>query len=618
MSQMGLVFLILGITTVCFLVPKFRSDIVALISLLALYLFEIITVQEAFSGFANSVVIMIAALFVVGEGVFQTGLANAMGNSIIKMTGTSEFRMYLVVLTAVAVLSSFMSNTGTVAILLPVIFSLSRKINTNPSSILMPLAFASSIGGTFTLIGTAPNLIANQSLVSAGLEPLSFFAFTPLGVIIFVVAFVYMWFISRKILNKNQAETETGNEIEDVKKLTALYHIEEHIKYIEIPKRHSSIGKSIQETEWDVKYHINFLEALKQDTKKKFLFKQNPNTNWVTVTDTYVIDEGDKLIVSCDTEEYEAFLAENQLTDITKESENIHSLDKIQLAEVILTPNSSLINKSLAENHFRHKYGLTVIALKHQYHEARIATKNDTLSYGDTLLVHGSHKDIQVLAEEKDDTVVLTFTGIQNFTADDKVHITIAGAILLVMVAFLIQPWYSISATMVIVIAALAMVLSGCIKQPDHAYRSINWSTVVLIAAMLPMATALQKTNGIDYISNALIGSLGAFGPLAILAGLFALASVFSQFISNTATAVLLYPVAILTAQQLGVNAQPMVMSVAFSASMAFATPVATPPNAMVMAAGKYTFFDFIKIGLPMQIFIAVIIVLLIPVFYPL
>jgi di/tricarboxylate transporter len=366
-----------------------------------------------------------------------------------------------------------------------------------------------------------------------------------------------------------------------------------------------------------VRYHINFLEALKQDTRKKFLFTQSPNTNWVTVNDTYIIDAGDKLIVSCDTEEYEKFIAATDLNDITEGSRATESLDKIQLAEVILTPGSSFLNKSLAENHFRHKFRLTVIALKHQYHDARIATKDDTLKYGDTLLVHGSYKDIQLLAEEKEEAIVLTFTGLQNVAPEDTSHVPIAGAVLFAMVVFLIQPWYNISATMVIVIAALIMVLTGCIKQPDHAYRSINWSTIVLIAAMLPMATALQKTNGIDFISNALVESLGAMGPMAILAGLFAITSIFSQFISNTATAVLLYPVAIMTAQQLGVNAYPMVMGVAFSASMAFSTPVATPPNAMVMAAGKYSFFDFVKIGLPMQTVIAVVIVLLIPFFYP-
>ncbi|MDQ2085640.1 SLC13 family permease [Herbivorax sp. ANBcel31] len=222
---------------------------------------------------------------------------------------------------------------------------------------------------------------------------------------------------------------------------------------------------------------------------------------------------------------------------------------------------------------------------------------------------------MNLLHEEKGDTVVLSYNQEPTTNVQHPIKSVVAGGILLWMMSMMIFEW--MPAVMAVVIAALMMIITKCIRQVDQAYRSIDWGTVVLIACMLPMATALEKTGGIEFISEFLISSLGSIGPLAILAGLYVIASLFSQFISNTATAVLLYPVAILTSQQLGVSPIPMVMAVAFAASMAFATPVATPPNAMVMAAGKYTFFDFIKVGMPLQILIGICIVFMLRIFFP-
>ncbi len=613
LAEMHLVFLILIITTFCFLIPRFRSDLVALASLLALYLTGLLSVNEAFAGFANSVIIMIAALFVVGEGVFQTGLAERAGSMLVKHTGKSEFRMTILMMFLVAILSGFMSNTGTVAILLPVVVSLCKQMEIHPGKLLMPLAFTSSMGGTLTLIGTAPNLIASQSLIDYGYEGLNFFSFVIIGSIVLVVGITYLWFFGRKMLDKPHKGTDNNNE-EVGNDLLNEYNVIKYVNCIEVPEGNDVVGRTLRELQWASEYDVTVLEVVKKQRKKQFLFSINSAPHRFAVGADYALGARDALIVYGEQAGLEKLMKKTGIRFIGTDVADQLVLQESQLAEVILTPQSQLINQTIRETHFRDKYDLTILALKHQYMLARRPSQNDRLSYGDTLLVHGKWNNIKLLHDDRDDTVVLSYVEEPTVPVEHPIRSMIAGAILVLMVLAMIVEL--VPAVIAVVIAAMMMILTRSIRHADHAYRSINWQTIVLIACMLPMATALEKTGGIEFISEGLVDILGGFGPLVVMAGLYAITSVFSQFISNTATAVLLYPVAILTAQQLGVSPTPMVMAVAFSASMAFATPVATPPNAMVMAAGKYSFVDFLRVGVPVQILIAICILLLLPLFF--
>lgn len=614
-SEMQLVFLILIVTTICFLVPRFRSDLVAICSLLALTLLGLITVSEAFSGFANSVVIMIAALFVVGEGVFQTGLAQKAGDMLVKWTGNSELRMTIFMIALVAILSGFMSNTGTVAILLPVVVSLCRQMQLHPGKLLMPMAFASSMGGAITLIGTAPNLIARQSLIDHGYPGLSFFSFTPIGLVILLAGTAYLWFFGRRWLDKPTEKDLGSSGAFNGEELLEQYAVTGYIHSLQIPQGHHLNGKTLKELQWPGKYDLTVLEVVKKGGEGRFRFAAPAFGSRFTAGPNYILAAGDILLVYAESESLHRLVAETGIEQIEPSSQEKLPLEESNMAEVILTPHSRLINHSLRDINFREKYGLTVLAIKHQYQEPRRPSAGEELSFGDALLVHGKWDEIDLLSQEKSDTVVLRHAAQPAAQQELPFRSTLAGIILLWMLVMMVLEW--LPAVITVVIAAVLMVVTGCVRQTDHAYRSINWQTVVLIAGMLPMATALEKTGGIEFISEGLISSLGTIGPLAVLAGLYVITSVFSQFISNTATAVLLYPVAILSAQQMGVSPIPMVMAVAFSASMAFATPVATPPNAMVMAAGKYTFFDFVRVGFPLQIVIAIIAVSLLPLFFP-
>ncbi|RXI96154.1 SLC13 family permease [Anaerobacillus alkaliphilus] len=611
-TDMHLVFLILVVTTICFLVPRFRADLVAVHALLALLLTGLITVPEAFAGFANSVVIMVAALFIVGEGVFQSGLAQKAGDLLVKSTKNSEWKLTIFMLLLVAVLSGFISNTGTVAILLPVVVSLSRQMQLHPGKLLIPLAFASSMGGALTLIGTAPNLIASQSLADAGYGALSFFSFTPVGLTMLFTGILYLWFVGRRLLDK-PIEDRTGNSTKfDAAELIEQYGVSDFIHTVKVPVNSELIGRTIKQLHLPATYNITVLEAIKKDRKPLSKITGRPKSIRITVDPSYIIESGDIFLIYADEDAIEKLAAD---TGLIRQKDSLYQLEEAHLAEVILTPRSRLLNQSIKQVKFRAKYGLSVLAMKHQFSEAKRFTKDEILLYGDSILVHGKWKDINLLSAEKNDTVVLKSAAEETDLANQTQKSMVAGLILLGMLITMVFEW--VPAVVAIVIAAVLMVLTGCVRQTDQAYQSINWQTVILIACMLPMATALENTGGVTFMSEGLINSLGAIGPLAVLAGLYGITSLFSQFISNTATAVLLFPVAILTAEQMAVSPIPMVMAVAFSSSMAFATPVATPPNAMVMAAGKYTFLDFVRVGVPLQLLIAVVAIVLLPLFFP-
>jgi di/tricarboxylate transporter len=614
-TDMHTVFIILIATTVAFAIPRFRSDLVALCSLLALFLAGVVSVNEALAGFSSTVVIMLAALFIVGEGISQTGLAGKAGNLLVKLTGNSEFRMLVFVKLLVAVIGSFISNTGTVAILMPIVVSLSIKMNIHPGKLLMPLAFGASMGGALTLIGTAPNLLARDALISHGFEGLSFFDFTPAGLIIIVVGTAYMWFIGRRMLNRPQEEKSEMADTLNVSDLLRQYGIDESLHHIQVPSSHDIVGKTLKELQWPSKYGVTLLKVRKKSTAKTFQLFRDSGEQQILAEPSYVPTEGDILLLFASEDALARLLADAKLT--TKPRETVQNLfiQDDNIAEVILTPQSNLINRSLQDVAFRHKYGLTVLAIKHRAQASGAASLHDKLQYGDACLVYGKWKDIARLANEKRDLVVLRHREEAPETTFDPLRAVLAGGVLLAMIAALVFEW--IPAVMAILIAGLLMILTGSVRSTEQAYRAVNWQIVILIACMLPMATALENTGGVAFIADSITYVLGDAGPIAVMIGLYVVTSLFGVFISNTATAVLFLPVAILAAAELGVSPFPFVMAVTYAASMSFATPVSTPPNAMVMVAGKYRFLDYMKVGIPLQILVGIVIIAVLPLFFP-
>jgi len=614
-GEMELVFLILLATTICFAIPRFRSDLVALCSLLALYLTGVLTVSEALAGFSSTVVIMLATLFIVGEGIFQTGLAAKAGNLLVKITGNSEFKMLVFVKLKVAALGCFISNTGTVSILMPVVVSLCRKMNVHPGKLLMPLAFGASMGGALTLIGTAPNLLAREALINSGYPGLSFFDFTPVGLIILFTGVTYMWFIGRRLLDKPYEKKLKVADTINVSELLRQYRIDEKLHYVQIPGDHMIVSKMLKNLKWPSQYDVMVLGVQKKTEAKVFPFSAKASFSQIMAEPDYVLEAEDILLLYADDASLQRLLAETELELSALDSvEGLHIKEE-NIAEVILTPQSSLINRTLKDIHFRDKYGLTVLAIKHQYQNPKHSSVNDALRYGDAFLVYGTWKNIDLLASETRDLVVISRKMTAPETPVKPVRTLLASAILLGMMVMLVLEW--IPAVMTVLIAGLLMILTGSIKSTEQAYRSVSWNIVILIACMLPMATALENTGGVAFIADTITAALGDAGPIAVMAALYVTTSLFGVFISNTATAVLFLPVAILAAQEIGVSPLPLVMAVTYAASMSFATPVSTPPNAMVMAAGKYSFLDFMKVGIPLQIVVGVVVILVLPLFFP-
>ena len=612
---------ILVLSAVFFVNGKIRSDLVALCALVALLVCQILTPEEALSGFSNSVVIMMIGLFVVGGAIFQTGLAKMISSKILRLAGKSETRLFLLVILVTSAIGAFVSNTGTVALMLPIVVSLAASANVSPSRFLMPLAFASSMGGMMTLIGTPPNLVINDALVSAGLEGLSFFSFLPVGLVCVAVGILVLMPLSKIFLSgKKKKNAGTGGK--SLQQLVKEYGLASNLFRVEVCSDSTVIGKSIIELDIRRKFGLNIMEIRRGDSSRYRFLK---TITQLTSPDT-TLENGDILYVSGNFDEVRRFAGECKLDILdghhTEEAVKIqegNSLDfyEIGIAEIIIVPTSGLINKSIKDIDLRGKFNINVLGIRRKGEYLLHDLGDIKVHGGDVMLVQGSWANIARLNKEDADWVVLgqPLAEAAKVTLDYKAPV--AGVIMLLMVAMMVFDFIPVEPVTAVMIAAILMVLTGCIRNVEAAYKTINWESVVLIAAMMPMSLALEKTGASAWISNTLVQGLGSYGPIALMAGIYFTTSLMTMFISNTATAVLLAPIAMQSAAQMGISPVPLLFAVAVGASMCFASPFSTPPNALVMPAGQYKFMDYIKVGLPLQIIMGIVMVFVLPLLFP-
>lgn len=610
---------ILAISAVSFAIGKLRSDIVALCALVLLLLFHILTPDEALSGFSNSIVIMMIGLFVVGGAIFQTGLAKMISSHLLKLAGTSENRLLLLVIIVTAAIGAFVSNTGTVALMLPIVVSLAANAKISSSRLLMPLAFASSMGGMMTLIGTPPNLVIEETLVSAGYEPLSFFSFLPVGLVCLATGILVLTPLSKICLSgKDKKKSEKGGKT--LQQLANEYGISNNLFRLLAGDKAKITGKTIINLDIRNKYGLNILEIRRGDASRhKFL---KTITQKLADPET-VIQPGDILYISGSFSQIEKFAADYALDILdghtTEETKSGSTLDfyDIGIAEIVFMPTSRLLNRSIMEIGFRDKFNVNVLGIRRKQEYILQDIGKAQVHSGDVLLVQGAWKDIARLNREDADWVVLgqPLEEASKVTLDYKAPV--AAAIMLLMIAMMVFDFIPVAPVTAVMIAALLMVLTGCFRNVEAAYKTINWESVVLIAAMLPMSLALEKTGASAYISDSLVSGLGDYGPFALMAGIYFTTSLLTMFISNTATAVLLAPIALQSAIQMGISPIPFLFAVAVGASMCFASPFSTPPNALVMPAGQYKFMDYVKVGLPLQIIMGIVMVFVLPLLFP-
>ena len=621
---MWLTIAILIISAVLFANGKIRSDIVALCALCALLVFQILTPAEALSGFSNSVVIMMVGLFVVGGAIFQTGLAKMISSRILKLAGKSETRLFLLVMLVTAGIGGFVSNTGTVALMLPIVVSLAASANLNASRLLMPLAFASSMG-LFTLIATPPNLVIHEQLVSGGFEGLSFFSFFPVGLICVTVGTIVLlpltkWFLSKKG-GKDGKKGQSGKSLNE---LVKEYGLSDNLYRLKVLNISLLKGKTIVDLDVRRKYGLNVIEVRRnknESTQSRFL---KGNAPLQLVSPRTQLQADDVLYVRGSQDKMEQFVIAYQLERLESASpeemaKGGKALDfyDVGIAEIVLMPSSKLINQTVKECGFRDKFNVNILGIRRNNEYMLRDLGNQRVHSGDVLLVQGTWANIDRLSQDDTEWVVLgqPLAEAAKVTLDYKAPI--AAAIMILMVCMMVFDFIPVAPVTAVIIAGLLMVLTGCFRNVEAAYKTINWESIVLIAAMMPMSLALEKTGASEYISNTLVSGLGVYGPFALMAGIYFTTSLMTMFISNTATAVLLAPIAMNSAIQIGVDPTPFLFAVAVAASMCFASPFSTPPNALVMPAGQYTFMDYIKVGLPLQIIMGVVMVFVLPLLFP-
>lgn len=606
-QELLLVLALLAIAITAFIINKPRMDVVGICAILVLPLTGVVTLDEALAGFSNSSIIIIAVFFVIGDGLVQTGVAFRVGDLLVKKSRNNETRLILLLMLSIALLGSIASSTGIVAIFIPIVLSIASKMKADVRRLMMPLSFAALISGMLTFV-TPTNMVVSGQLQIAGYESFKFFSFTPIGLIILVCGIVYMLFARRLLGKTPDSQDKTQQSRIDFDYLINEYHLKGRNYRARVGANSPMIGKRLYDMHLREKHSANIIGV------ERRLSRFN-NVVLSAVADR-IIQENDILLFDFFyPDQVEQFCAEFNLIQLPLRSSyfNEHSRE-IGMVEVTIHPNSKLINKTILENAFRSNYSLNVVGLKRQGEALESELLNEDLKVGDTLLILGMWRDIRQLHALKNDFIVLTIpTEIEEVApAADKGIFAIISLLITVglMITGLFPP------VLVAIFGALLMGAFGCITM-NTAYKSIHWQSLVLIVGMFPFATALQNTGGVDLAVNLLIELSGGASPRVVLMMLFIFATVIGLFISNTVTAVLLVPIAIQTANVLGLSPYPFAMVIAYSASAAFITPVSTPVNTLVVGPGNYKFWDFVKVGLPFAMIVMFIVVIFVPMLFP-
>ena len=604
--------IILALAAVLFVTGRIRSDLVAICAALALVLTGVLTPEEALSGFSNPLVIMMVGLFIVGGGIFSTGLAKMLGSRILGLAGNSETRLFVLLMLTTSFVGAFVSNTGTVALMLPIVVSMARAAGLSSARFLMPLAFAGSMGGMLTLIGTPPNLIVRDVLTQAGYEPLGFFSFTPVGLICIAVGVVVLIPLSRRFLKSREPEQKQqgGKSLEQ---LAAEYQLMAGVAPWRVTDRSPLVGQTVRALNVYGRYGVTVLEVRRVRQDRGQLLKR---VEQYAATDVELA-AGDVLYLSGAADRVDRFVAEMQLEAGPEGEAGRLRFYDVGMAEILLLPTSSLAGHTVQEADFRGHYGVNVLGVRRHGDYLLDNIKDIRLHASDVVLVQGSWERISLLAGENDKWVVMgqPLEQARRVTLDYKAPV--AAAIMLLMVAVMAIDAIPVAPVTAVMVAAVLMVFTGCLRNVEEAYKSINWESIVLFGAMLPMSTALEKTGASELISHSLVSAFGGNGPYVLLAAIYLATSLLTFFISNTVTAVLMAPIALAAATAQGWSGVPFLMAVTVAASMCFASPFSTPPNALVMAAGGYRTVDYVKVGLPLQLALAVVMVIVLPLLFP-
>jgi di/tricarboxylate transporter len=607
-TDLLLVLALLGAAIAMFIVNKPRMDAVGLLMIVLLPLTGVLTINEALAGFADSSIVLIAALFVIGEALVRTGTAQQIGDWLNAKAGDSESRLLVLLMLAGAGLGAVMSSTAVVAIFIPIVLRICANTGAAPSRLMMPLSVAALISGMLTLVATAPNLVVSAELVRQGHEGFSFFAVTPFGLPVLVVGILYM-LVARRLLPDTRPQGPTARRAPSLRDWVTQYGLEGRAFRVRVSPGSPVAGRRLA----DLELRESGVNLLAIERATRF------TTEVLHPGATTTIEAGDILLldVRVDADQVEVFRARYgvEILPLAAGAYFLAHSQEIGMVEALIPPESDLVGSTVLQARMRAVSGLTVIGLRRGRKVVGAELLETTLKAGDTLLLTGFWSDIRRLQTEGLDLVVLDLPSEHAEILPAAGRAPQAVAVLVLTVGLMVSG--IIPNVHAALIGCLLMGLLGCIDL-NSAYRSISWKSLVLIVGMLPFSIALQRTGGVDLAADAVVEMAGAASPRTLLAVIFAITALLGLFISNTATAVLMAPVALAIAKELGASPYPFAMTVALAASTAFMTPVSSPVNTLVVGPGNYGFADFIKVGVPLSLAVMAISVLLVPIVLPL
>jgi di/tricarboxylate transporter len=601
-NQLLLVLVLLAAAVAMFAMNRPRMDAVGLIMMTVLPFTGVISVNETIAGFSDSSIVLLGALFVIGDGLVRTGVAQRLGDWLLVKAGSNETRLLVLLMAAVAGLGAFMSSTGVVAIFIPVALRIAHTTGASPSRLMMPLSVAALISGMLTLIATAPNLVVNSELARHGLAEFHFFSFTPFGLPVLVLGIFYMLF-ARRWLVVRSSEGGSRAPRPSLGQWIEKYQLADREHRVRVTDRSPLAGKTLEDLDLRGSAGVNIVAVERSHRLGRHLMRPSAKLE-LRADDILLLDIFEPTI------DVDAIRRQYALEPLPLTGSYFSDRSQeIGMAEVMVAADSSLVGKTVVEARFRSRRGLTAIGLRHgsAAHAGPLLT--ETLRVGDTLLVVGSWKDIERLGSDTDDLLVL------NVPAEIAEVLPAPGRALQALFCLLLMVGLMVSGIVpnvqAALIACLLMGVFGCIGL-DSAYRSVHWKSIVLIVGMLPFSIALQKTGAVDLAADGLMALTAGAGSLVVLGSLFAITALLGLFISNTATAVLMAPVALAIAHELRASPYPFAMIVALAASTAFMTPISSPVNTLVVGPGNYAFGDFVRIGVPFSVLVMIVSVLLV------
>ncbi len=587
-----LVLGILAVSLFLFIREKPRMDVVAMGVLIVTVLTGLVDPRTAFAGFADPAVVTVWAVFIISGGITKTGVAEQIGQWMIRQVGDNPTKLLILMMTTAGVMSAFMNNIGAVAILLPAVMSICRKQNIPPSKMLIPLAIASLLGGNITLIGTPPNLIAAQMMADAGVEPFGFFDFAPTGIVVLVVGVVYMLVFGRNLLPTRS----TGSEVAE------SYDVRSYLTEVVVTDKSPLVWKKINAIRFGLENDVAIVYVRRGDE-----VLQQASDRRVQANDVFLL-EGPRKDVERISERLKLRLRKAlQQDELDKELEG-----QGQIVEIALSPKSIHLGKTLREIGFRSRYRITVLAIRHEGEQIASHFVDVPLKLGDVLLAQASTNRINAL-KPNPHFIILEPTPTRRDRQPKRAPYAV-GILLLTIAGILLMPRDYV-ATMMLA-GGIGMVLVGALTMED-AYQSIDWKSVFLIAGMLPLGSAMQTTGTAQLVADSMISLTGGESAVVLLITLFIITTLLTSVISNAAAAVLLIPIAISGAISLGASPQPFVMTTVIAASSSFLLPIGHQANIIIYGPGNYRFFDFVKVGIWLNLLLLVVVALIVPIFWP-